>query len=304
MWPWRLKVRILLLTLMWLIQSNSQKIQFVLKSLHIIYTFSWQIYWKWNFFKTNLNYLSIYFQLYHTKYQNRIFMLNSDIQFNKFLNYWPKPQLHLPKKITMHKKYYFYLFLKTAIKPIKNIYKIHSSVKNFFLSYEKLTTTIYSMTYLYSKWKNFYFLLYHLLYYKIPILTFGTTLLQREILALNFQWKQLILRYWFLIRPYFFVKKHTIVDYRKQVFSILKLNQFNIALVLDINYHKHTLYFLKKFNFFTLGAVPLTNNLFVVDFALPINSLNIYSQLFFIRLFINIKKNILYNQFLLYKKLW
>ena len=55
------------------------------------------------------------------------------------------------KPIFLNKKYYFFLFLKTSLKPIKSIYKVHPSVKQFFLSYEKLTTNVYSITYLYSK---------------------------------------------------------------------------------------------------------------------------------------------------------
>jgi hypothetical protein len=106
------------------------------------------------------------------------------------------------------------------------------------------------------------------------------------------------------LRPYFFVKKNLINNYNNQIFSLLKLKKINIAFVMDTNYHKHTLFYLKKYYFFTIGVVPVTNNIHIVDFAVPSNSTNTYSHLFFIRFILNIKKDIAYANYINYRSLW
>ena len=301
MWPWRLKVRILLFTLMWLITddqvSKKSSLQYFL-----ILKFISKIYILWSYVKKYSIFIKLIHKvnspLLHSKYQQHIIRSN-----NNELIKTTKTCLVF-KKNSLNKKHYFFIFLKTSLKPIKSIYKVHPSMKQFFVSYTKYSTSVYSITHLHAKWLNFYNLVYYLLFYKLPLLFFGNNFFKQEILTLNFQFKQLLYTHWMFLRPYFFVKKNLINNYNNQIFSLLKLKKINIAFVMDTNYHKHTLFYLKKYYFFTIGVVPVTNNIHIVDFAVPSNSTNTYSHLFFIRFILNIKKDIAYADYINYRSLW
>lgn len=198
----------------------------------------------------------------------------------------------------------FQLFVAVAVRPIKNSYKIHPSSKSFFLSYTRSGSAIFSVSRLYSRWQDFYHLLFNIFFYKLPLITFGTRLFQNELLALNFNLKKKLSTHWMLIKPYLFTKGNQINNYNSNIFSLLKLKGLNLALVIDTNYHQNTIFYLKRYTFFTIGVVPVTSNLYKVDYALPSNAESTYSHLFFIRLILAIRKNVSYQQFTLQRKFW
>ena len=67
---------------------------------------------------------------------------------------------------------------------------------------------------------------------------------------------------------------------------------YYIGLILDIAYHKKTIYYLRKSKFYVIGIVPSNYDIKSVDAALPIINDTIPNQLFFIRLILLIKKNV------------
>jgi hypothetical protein len=71
---------------------------------------------------------------------------------------------------------------------------------------------------------------------------------------------------------------------------MLKLRNFNIALVVDVLYHNKTVYYLHRNSFYTIGLVPVNYSSHLVNFAVPTSTENLQTQLFFIRFFIQIKK--------------
>jgi len=75
------------------------------------------------------------------------------------------------------------------------------------------------------------------------------------------------------------------------------LKRIDIALVIDTNYHQSTLFYLQRYSFFTIGVVPVTSNLYKVNFALPSSAESTYSHLFFIRVILNIRKNVALDRF-------
>ena len=84
------------------------------------------------------------------------------------------------------------------------------------------------------------------------------------------------------------------------IFNRLKLSGFNIAFIVDVLYHNKTIYYLHRHNFYTIGVVPITYNLNTVNFAIPTATESLFTQLFFVRFFIKVRKStrtLRYKQF-------
>jgi hypothetical protein len=73
-------------------------------------------------------------------------------------------------------------------------------------------------------------------------------------------------------------------------FKRFLLKGFRSAFVIDLYYHKNTLHFLNKFKFVTIGPVPLFSNLYTFYISLPVVSNSVFSNLFFLRLVLKLKK--------------
>jgi hypothetical protein len=198
----------------------------------------------------------------------------------------------------------FRLFTHTCIKPVTSFYKVHPSAKIYFLSSSAASTTTHSVSKLYSQWKNFYMLCFNLFYYRLPLLVFGNQLFKQEVLSINYYLKFFLQNYWSRITPYLFLKKNRINNYNSNIFAILKLKNFNLALVLDTSYHQSTLFYLMRNSFFTLGPVPVTSNLYKVNFALPITAESAYSHLFFIRLVLKVRRTVSFTLYQSYQNYW
>ena len=86
--------------------------------------------------------------------------------------------------------------------------------------------------------------------------------------------------------------------------KLLLRSKINNVFILDLNYHKTTVYFLRKLSILTIGPVPITTNIKNLDIAIPIGNDNIFSQFFFIKTIVHLKKVSEYNKYLLYIKIW
>jgi hypothetical protein len=78
------------------------------------------------------------------------------------------------------------------------------------------------------------------------------------------------------------------------VFNLLRQIGFNVAFIIDPQYHKNTAYYLFRSNFYVLGVVPTSNKMYFLDFVIPVGTENFSSQFFFIRL-ITQSKLLTYN---------
>ena len=78
--------------------------------------------------------------------------------------------------------------------------------------------------------------------------------------------------------------------YKYLIRNYLNKKGFYTAFIFDILYHKNTLFFLHRNDFYTFGLVPLHTSLYTVNFALPISNDSVFLHLFFIRLIIHLQK--------------
>ena len=107
---------------------------------------------------------------------------------------------------------------------------------------------------------------------------------------------------WRFVEPFLFSKVGQIVNYGGLLFRKLKLVGFSIGLITDFLYQNKTIYYLKLNNYFIVSLVSSSSRFKVVDLALPINSPSLFSQLFFIRFLILIKKDATSFKYLSYRK--
>ena len=194
---------------------------------------------------------------------------------------------------------FFKVYISTNSFNYRYFLETHNSWKSFYIYNSKSGTSILNLNKIFLKWKNFYYLFYNLLYYNIDIVIFGTSFFKKELLSINWNIFSNVTSMWRYIKPFLFFKSNQIFILGEYIFSRLKSQGINLALVNDVLYHNKTIYYLHKSSFFTFGLVPTNYSLHTVNFALPTSTDNLFTQLFFIRLFIKIKeltKVMKYNQ--------
>lgn len=168
----------------------------------------------------------------------------------------------------------------------------HTSQRSIFIKYHKKGVAFSSLPRFYSSWTDAYNLMFNIIFYRIDILTFGSSFFKNEILALNWNNKGLINTFWRYIKPFLVYQSVKIHDYGNYVFRSLNRMGYYVSLILDITYHKKTIYYLRRSKFYVIGIVPANYDIKSVDFALPIVNDSMTNQLFFIRLILLIKKNV------------
>jgi len=170
-------------------------------------------------------------------------------------------------------------------------FKIHPSCKFFFSQQKKNGISVYSLTRLFNRWYDFFNLVFNILYFNINCLYFGNKLFKNEILSFNWSLTSNLKHYWKHIRPYLYLKPHKINDKTNVLFSNITEYNTSISFIFDTCYHTNTVYYLKRWNFYTIGSVPITSNMYNVHFALPISDDSVFMHLFFMRLVFFIKKS-------------
>jgi hypothetical protein len=303
LWVWRLKVQVLLFTFLWLIENDSNNNSNTLRIFIItaLLLNNWKISVNFNSIIKDVKFLQFRKNLLNFKKVN-----NPNFkQLNKFSIPSFKKSANTKSSYTNHKTFTLYkIFLNTSILPTKNSFKVHPSTKSFFLNYSKLSVNIFNINKLFNRWQDFYYLILNIFFYNLPLVTFGTSVFKNELLSLNWFLNEKLKQHWRYVRPYIFTKENKINDEYTNIFSSLKLKGLTLSFVINVDYHKKTIYYLKRFNFFTIGVVPVTSNLLSVDFALPSSCESMSSHLFFIRTILYIKKLSEKNKFDIYQKSW
>ena len=168
--------------------------------------------------------------------------------------------------------------------------RTHASAAKHFFFFAKQGLMISNIHKIFQKWKNIYYLLFNLHFYKVQLLTFGTTFFKNEVQSLNWLTSSKIKFIWRYAHVFIFFTPNKLTNVGNLVFTHLKLSGYNSAVILDATYHKYTLNYLTKLHYYTIGLIPSTTNYKLVDFAIPIAADSIFAQLFFIRLNLNIKR--------------
>ena len=140
--------------------------------------------------------------------------------------------------------------------------------------------------------------IYNLCYYKATILAFTSKIFLKETSAFNWSFFNFEYDLFYYIKPYFTMKN---IPYGEDTFTlqhVLKQKRIYNALVVDIPYHQKTIPFLKNIDLFLIGLTPFNMNPWLVHYAIPCGSTNLFTQYFLLKLVIFIRKQALARLFL------
>jgi len=180
----------------------------------------------------------------------------------------------------------------------------HFTFKHFYLGYRRGGTSVLNVSKFFTRWKDVYYLMFNLFFYKIDALTFGTSFFKRELLSLNWQAMKKFKFMWRYTRPFLSFRSNKITTYGDFVFYRLNLLGMRIGLVIDVLYHSKTIYYLHRSGFYTVGLVPINYNINTLNFAIPSTSDSLLTQVFFIRFLSLIKQGTSNTQFSSMRQLW
>ena len=183
------------------------------------------------------------------------------------------------------------IFLRTNSFTNTDTFHVHASWTSYYFKITFGDGCVISIRKFFIRWKQAYYLLFNLFFYDIPLIVFGTTFFRKELLSFNWKSTPKLLSVWRYVSPFFFFKPSKIFDAANFIFLRLRMLGLNVALVLDITYHIKTLYYLNTTTFYTIGVVPINLNMHSVNFALPTSSDSLFTQLFFLRFFLVLKKS-------------
>ena len=235
---------------------------------------------------------------------NNIYLpVNFKIMFFSLLN--PKTTKNMPYKSfktsihqTWSKKLYLtYVKLNSGFH--QNTLQPHSSQQIYYYLNKQLNIGILNITKLINVWHNILTFIENIFFYSIEYLIFANNYFKYESLSLNWKKLSLIKSFWRYTYPFIFFLNNKTTQKTELYFRFLLQKGFRVSFVIDIFYHKKTIFYFNKLKFISIGPVPISSNLYLLNLSLPVNSNSIFSNLFFIRFLLKLKKK---NSKLLYQK--
>lgn len=232
-----------------------------------------------NLFLTKINYSTVFkttFKLdkslfhHHSVKHRSFFKKNSNTLFNKtlFLNFiklntWlPTPRL-------------------TA----------HPSFNIFYYFNKDLNLGCFNITKTFNLWTSIIIFITNIFFYNLNYLVFGTSYFKYEILSLNWNSIKFNQRLWKYTQPFTFFLSNKTTLRNKYYFAFLLTLNYRISFVSDIHYHVKTIFYFNYFKYISVGPVPISSNFYLLSLTMPVSSNFLFSNLFFIRLLLKMKKN-------------
>ena len=264
---------------------------------------------KLTYFKTsqtfpkNLNPVNPFYSNF-TKDTIKLAGITSNMDYNPTTQLVKKPKTQIPLNIKKSLLHLFTSFIRINMSSQNELTTPHHTFQSFYLTHSKGGLTIITLSKLFQCWKNCYFLLYNLYYYKSNALTFSPSFFKTEVLALNWVFHKRFQFMWRYTRPFLVHKSNKITNHGDFVFRNLRHLGLSVGIVTDVLYHIKTIYYLRRTAFFSIGLVPTIYNAYTVDFALPTAYESIFTQIFFIRFLIRIKQDASFTEFNTLRQTW
>ena len=185
-----------------------------------------------------------------------------------------------------------------------SVLRLHPSWISFFLMNHSGGNVHVSLSKFFLRWRRLYYFLFNIYFFNLGIIYFGNIFFKNDINSLN--WSVLgrtesLFRY---AHNFFTLKPSRIFNQGWVLFYKLRLSGLNLAFVCDLRFHKKTLYYLRRVQFFTIGIVPINYNQLLLDFALPSSSDNYTTQLFMLHFTRSLKKTAELHKYHSRSKLW
>lgn len=246
----------------------------------------------------------LFFKIYPINTAGLLKLPNIILNINSFVNFrYSYNKFHLKNSTYYLKslknfntpsgiyKSVFYSFIKLNSWIKNKGLKTHHSFSTYYFYNNKSNIGFFNIRRTFNLWLNVVNFLRNIVFYKNLYTVFGNSYFKYEVLSLNYllNKKFSIWRYTHLL--IFFIS-NKLTQALEHYLSYLILQDIRLAFIVDIFYHKRTVDILRKMKFILIGPIPVTANLYALDIALPISSNSIFSNLFFMRLLLFIKRDV------------
>jgi hypothetical protein len=204
--------------------------------------------------------------------------------------YWRVEKLFTSKKVAEFSKLssptlkLFFTHLVWSHLLTEALYRVHPFNKFYFISTQvNSSTPSLNLTSLFFRWQHASKFLYSLLYSQSTLYLFSHRNLEVETTSLNFNLVSLDKRLRANL-PHFFIHRESPYSYLTS-FIFLKLSYKSTltAFILDINFFKKSLFFLKKSNFYTIGLLPYSVSPWSLHYPILVATSTILTQYFFLK---------------------
>lgn len=245
----------------------------------------------WNLLLLNNLHLSINFKTVFFSYTNPNLIRNT--YHTNFKN--------LTNQIWSKKLYLAYIKLNAGFN--QSTLQPHNSQQVYYYLNKQSNIGIWNVTKLVSVWHNILTFIENIFFYSVEYLIFSNNYFKYESLSLNWKKLALIKSFWKYTYPFIFFLNNKTTQKTELYFRFLLQKGFRVSFVIDIFYHKKTIFYFNKLKFISIGPTPVSSNLYLLNLSLPVNSNSVFSNLFFIRFLLKLKKKnskLFYQKFILY----
>jgi len=178
----------------------------------------------------------------------------------------------------------FWVYQQTLLNSSLSYFAPHPNFRPFFIFDRSKRSINLNHTKTYYRWINTYNLLLSLFMKQIKPLMFMTKTFKSEVKAFNWSCNSWDYNLFRRVSPYFFLKDARYGHDTNHIFTELEKYQPLFSFVTDIKYHEKSIYFLKRFGGFTIGATPLNMNPWVVSYPIPVGAGSVLVEYFFLSL--------------------
>lgn len=167
---------------------------------------------------------------------------------------------------------------------------VHTSFKGYFIYSNLSNTGFFNLSKFTSIWLNLLTCLDNIFFFNLNFLAFGNPYFKKEVLSLNFFNTKLVKSWGKFIDSFIFFLNNKTSTSTEFYFKKIKSMGYIIFIIVDVYYHKKTLFYLNKLGLLTVGPVPVYANMYTLFISLPTSSNSVFSNLFFFRLIMRVKK--------------
>jgi len=195
-------------------------------------------------------------------------------------------------------------FILTNLTTSSHVLRTHPSWTPFFIQNNHSNLVYLNLGKFFTRWRRLYYLLFNVFFFKLRMLYFGNIFFKKEISALNWNSSTHIKSTWRYISPFLFLKPIKIFNQGWLIFYKFRLEGYNLAFVVDINFHKKTSYYIQRSGMFSIGLVPINYSINSLDISIPTSSDSLHTQLFFINFISLVRKSVEQYKFHQVKSQW
>jgi hypothetical protein len=167
----------------------------------------------------------------------------------------------------------------------------HHSFSTFYIYNSSSNVGHFNLRKIFILWNNIIIFISNIFFYNIKFVAFGNSYFRNEVFALNGKILSFLKTSWRYTNSFIFFFRNKTTRYNKIYFNYLTQLNFRIAFIIDVYYCNRTIYYCNLFKLLTIGPVPVSSNFYTLSVTLPSSSNLTFSNYFFIRLMLKIKKH-------------